>query len=322
MRRRDVSFVVVRFGVDDLTLGFDMNGLRSSVDCAEELPGVQTARGKMLGQRTKQGQWAHMFGRSVVFWKPETKRLYVQAKLAADGELCAPPDVAGAVRQVVAQLESRGLASWDRPWVTRVDVAVDGTCDPADGKLLLDALEAARPPNGWRVTTQGTPRSTVYFRASNSEKVKARAYCRNLRTGKGAPFGLIRLEAQHGWSPRKMTLAEVSSPAFLGHLWRSRFGGLAAQVRRVPDDVQALDLGLRMKRGELDHGEFERMNAFLSLERQGVAGECYKPSVYALRRREAVRLGFGANDGKPGLEIELGDLLRSYVRAVDVAVAA
>ena len=84
-----MSFSVLRYGVDDMTLGFEMNGMRSSVARLEELPGVQTARGKMLGHRTRWGQWAHHLGRSAAFWKPETKRLYVQAKLAPEGAVSA-----------------------------------------------------------------------------------------------------------------------------------------------------------------------------------------------------------------------------------------
>jgi hypothetical protein len=317
-----VSFSVVRFGVDDMTLGFDLSGLRKAAAVLEDMPGAERVGGKMLGYRTKWGSWAHPLGRSVAIWKPESTRLYVQAKLALEGELCPPKELRAATDRLVAQLGAMGLASWQEPWVTRLDVAVDASCEPAEGKLLLDGLEACRPPNGWRTSTAGTPRSTVYFRAARSEKVVARAYCRNLKLRQGEPFGLIRLEAQQRWQPRVTLLATAVSPPFAAHLWRSRFEGLAARVIRVPADVQAMELGLRMKRGELDHGEFERLNAFLSLERQGIATECYRPSVYASRRREAARLGYGASDGKPALEIELGDLLRSYVEGVDLRLAA
>jgi len=317
-----VAFSVVGYGVDDITLGFDLSGLRSTAALLEEMPGAEKVSGKMLGHRTQWGSWAHPLGRSVAIWKSDTQRLYVQAKLAGAGDLCRPEDAASAIDRLVSELESIGVASWDDPWVTRLDVAVDATCDPAEGKLLLDALEAVRPPRGWRVTTAGTPRSTVYFRAAKSEKVMGRAYCRNLRLQRGAPFGLIRLEAQQRWGPKETKLATAASPPFLAHLWRSRFGGLSARVTRVPDDVQALELALRMKSGELRHGEAERLHFFLCLERQGVAVECYRPAVYAARRREAAKLGYGANDGKPALEVELSDLLRPYNEAVDLGLAA
>src|ERR1700690_958361 len=86
------------------------------------------------------------------------------------------------------------LESFERQWVTRLDVSVDLECSPPDGKLLLDALEATRLPGGKRVTVDGQPRSTVYFRPRASDDVLARAYCRNLKTRKGEPFGRIRLE--------------------------------------------------------------------------------------------------------------------------------
>lgn len=317
-----MSFSVVRYGVDDITLGFEMNGLRSVSARLDELPGEQRGRGKMLGHRTSFGQWAHLLGRSAAFWRSETKRLYVQAKLAPEGELCPPGEVMAAAAALIERMESAALASWERPWVTRVDVAVDASCDPSEGKLLLDGLEAARLPNAWRTTSAGTPRSTVYFRAAGSENVVGRAYCRNLKVGRGAPFGLIRLEAQQRWDPKAKSLVTVASPPFLAHLWRSRFGGLASRVIRVPADVQASELGLRMKQGELRYGEAERLNLFLSLERLGLAVECYPASIYTSRRRQAAKLGYGANDGKPALEVELGDLLQAYKDAVDLGLAA
>jgi hypothetical protein len=317
-----VAFVPLQYGVDDLTLGFEMNGLRSSVAKLDELPGVQTTRGKMLGHRTSWGQWAHYLGRSVALWKADTKRLYVQAKLAPDGELCAPGRVATAAEALVEHMENVGLVSWESPWVTRVDVAVDASCDPAEGKLLLDALEAARLPNGWRTTFAGTPRSTVYFRAARSEKVVGRAYCRNLKLRRGEPFGLIRLEAQQRWGPKSAGLATVASPAFLAHLWRSRFAELAARVVRLPGDVQAVELGRRMAQKELRPSEAERLHLFLALERLGVAMESYPRPIYAARRREAAKLGYGPNDAVGALEVELGDLLRPYRDAVEVHLAA
>jgi hypothetical protein len=318
-----VAFSAVRFGVDDISLGFEFGGLRSAQKLLEEMPGAEQTSGKVLGHRTQMGKWAHLLGRSRAVYRSESTRLYVQAKLADPNELCAPDRVAGAVAELVARLEAMGLASWQEPWVTRLDVAVDATCAPEDGKRLLDALEAARLPRAWRTTSVGVPRSTVYFKAAKSENVLARSYCRNLRLKKGRPFGLIRLEAQQRWGPRETMLAAAASPPFIGRVWRSRFAELTSQVTRVPDDVQASRLGELMRRGELRHGAAERMNLFLSLERLGRAVECYPPKVYAARRREAVQLGLAASDeGQPALDICLGELLRPYVEAVDLALAA
>jgi hypothetical protein len=81
------QFEAVAYGVDDLTLGFDMTS-SPSLRRLNELPGSQTRRGKMLGEPTSWGKWAHLLGRSVSFWKSDTKRLYVQAKLAQESDLC------------------------------------------------------------------------------------------------------------------------------------------------------------------------------------------------------------------------------------------
>jgi hypothetical protein len=81
------SFNPVGYGVDDLTLGFDMEG-SPSVPALNAAPGSQARRGKMLGEPASWGKWVHLLGRSVSFWKADTKRLYVQAKLADEGANC------------------------------------------------------------------------------------------------------------------------------------------------------------------------------------------------------------------------------------------
>lgn len=314
-------FSPLRYGVDDLTLGFDMTG-SGSVARLNELPGLPTMRGKMLGERTSWGKWAHWFGRSAAFWKQDTSRLYVQAKLAPEGELCATDGVHQAVDQLMERMAILGVTSWEPPWVTRIDVAVDASCAPADGKLLLDALEAARLPNGWLTTSTGTPRSTVYFRAARSEKILARAYCRNLKLRPGKPFALIRLEASQRYAPKFMPLDEAASGTYLGGLWLSRFGGLASRIVRLPVETQAMELGLRVARGELRPSQAERLHLFLSLERLGLGLECYSRPIHAARRREAAKLGYGANDASAALEVELGDLLQPYRDAVGLDLAA
>jgi hypothetical protein len=311
------AFVPVAYGVDDLTLGFDMAGSQS-VRRLNELPGSQTRRGKMLGEPTSWGKWAHLLGRSVSFWKSDTKRLYVQAKLAPDGELCPPRDLAKQVKALIERMALVGVVSYEEPWVTRIDVAVDAKCAAADGKLLLDALEAVRLPNGWRTTSTGVPRSTVYFRARVSDHVHARAYCRNLKTKSGEAFGLIRLEAEQRFDPKECPLESVERPEFAAMIWKGRYANLASTVTRLAREVQAVEIAERMQRSELKHGEAERLHLFLDLERLGLARECYRTSVYATRRRAAAMLGFSANEsGREPLNVELVDLLAAYVHAVD-----
>jgi hypothetical protein len=172
---RDDQFEIVGYGIDDVTFGFDMTGSRSLARL-NEMPGVATRRGKMLGDRASWGQFVHTLGRSVAFWKEDTTRLYVQAKLTSDGSLCPPVEYSAAYQARLERMAWVGVVSYEPAWITRVDVAVDGRCQPANGKLLLDALEAVRLPNGWRTRSVGVPRSTVYFSARASEAGKARAY--------------------------------------------------------------------------------------------------------------------------------------------------
>lgn len=312
------SFEVVGFGVDDVTLGFDMTGSRS-IGRLNEMPGIETRWGKRLGERGSWGAWVNAFGRSAAHWKPETSRLYVQAKLTLDGTLCAPRELGAACHALFERMAIVGVTSYEPAWVTRLDVAVDARCAPASGKLLLDALEAARLPNGWRTSSVGNPRSTVYFKARASEKVKARAYCRNLKLKQGEPYGQIRLEAQERFEPMKCPLETVDA-AFLVALWSSRYGRLTGQIRRLDREVQTAELAARVAAGELSPGEGERVAMLLDLERLGLADSYYSPAMHAARRRLATRLGYGANQtGSEALSVDLEALLTPYVETVALA---
>jgi hypothetical protein len=211
-----------------------------------------------------------------------------------------------------------GVWAYEEPWVTRVDVAVDATCEPAVGKLLLDALEAVRPPNGWRTRGVGTPRSTVYMIARGTEKVLARSYCRNLKLKRGQPFGLIRLEAGQRFGPKELPVERVYGPEFIASIWTARYGQLSGSIRRLAREVQALEIHELVTSGKLTYQQGERIAMFLDMERLGLAEGYYPKSVYGARRREAAKLGFAANDGDvPGLLVELEELLRPYRKAVE-----
>jgi hypothetical protein len=314
---RDRRFVVTGYGIDDVTFGFDMTGSRS-LTRLNEAPGLQTRRGKMLGDRASWGQFVHLLGRSIAFWKADTLRLYVQAKLSRDGSLCRPDDYGEAYRGLLERMAWVGLVSYEPAWVTRLDVAVDAQCRSADGKLLLDALEAVRLPNSWRTRSVGVPRSTVYFSARASDDVKARAYCRNLRLRRGEPFGLIRLEAEERFAPRSCPDEALEDPDFAAKIWRSRYGNLSGTVTRLAREVQTLEIADRVERGELDYKQGERLAMLLELERLGIANAYYPSSVYAARRREARKLGYSISDtGASPLDVELSELLRPYVDAVE-----
>jgi hypothetical protein len=289
------SFEVVQCGVDDLTIGFDMTG-SGCIGRLDAMPGFESRRGKMLGDRSSWGSFAHLLGRSVSFWRRETSRLYVQAKLAAEGALCPLPQLRGAIDQLLTRMAFVGVTTYEPAWVTRIDVAVDATCLPEDGKLLLDALEACRLPNGWRVRSVGTPRSTVYFIARVKDDAKARAYCRNLKTREGEAFGRIRLEAQARYDPLDVMVHDLQDPSFCAGVWHSRYGRLVGTVIRLGREVQATDVAGRVGRGEMTYAQGERMSMFLDLERLGLATTYYPGSVLAARRREARSLGLAPND--------------------------
>jgi hypothetical protein len=315
-------FVVVGCGVDDVTLGFDLSGSRA-LEQVNALRGIATLRGKMLGRETSFGKWNHLFGRSVAFWKSDTKRLYVQAKLAPPGELCRPSEVGAAMRRLMERMAAVGITGYDVPWVTRMDVAVDATCEPSDGKLLLDALEGVPLPHGWRTASVGDPRSTVYFKARGRETVLARAYCRNLKLKEGIPYGRIRLEAEERFKPKELTVELAAWPSFPARVWRSRYGNLSGQVVRLAREVQTVEIARRVAAGELTYSQGERLSTFLDLVRLGLARSYYPKAAHADRRRLAADLGFSLNEAATqGMEVDLGELLSPYAAAVAGSAAA
>jgi hypothetical protein len=316
------SFVPVAYGIDDVTLGFDMEG-SGAIDHLNGMPGTQTRRGKMLGEAVSWGRWSHLLGRSVAFWKSDTKRLYVQAKLAPEGELCPPTALGKEIAALQQRMAVVGLVSYEPAWITRLDVAVDADCHPADGKLLLDALEATRLPNGWRTTSSGVARSTVYFRARVTEKVYARAYCRNLKTKTGEAYGRIRLEVEERFEPRLCPAERVSDPEFPAGIWRSRYAAVSSKLTRLAREVQAVEIADRVRRGELTYAQGERLSMFLDLERLGLAVHFYPGSVYAARKREVRKLGYSPADYNVApLCVDVAELLAPYLRTVDLGSAA
>src|SRR5688500_1085167 len=96
-----------------------------------------------------------------------------------------------------------------------------------------------------------------------------------------------------------------------------RYGNLAARVTRVAREVQTVKIHEKVRAGELDYKQGERLMAFLDLERLGIATAYYPATVYQVRRREARRLGYSMNDfGSAALDVDLARLLAPYKRAV------
>lgn len=302
---------VKRFGYDDLSIGFDLNG-SGSAERLRKFDSRATSFGLRLGTEASYGKFENMLGRSASIWNPKTNRLYVQWKPAAPGELLDPDHFSAEFLKLQERMAVIGVESFEPSWVTRMDVAVDLECEPAAGKLLLDALSSVRLGGGNRVTTDGDPRSTVYFRPPVSDDVLARSYCRNLKTRQGLPFGLIRLEAVQRFDPQQWWTRYLDNGRVAaGVIWEARYGKLSGKVRRFPREVQVVKLAALVKMGEIGPREFERMTAFLDAERLGLSPEIYSPSQLSERRREAKRLGLSPNDvDDEPVDLDLGELLK------------
>jgi hypothetical protein len=271
-------YVVAAYGYDDVTLGFDLTGSAVSLKRVAEMPGREFGTTKRLGYDGAWGKFENLLGRSYATFKRDTNRLYIQWKPVGDGELLRPADFEREFHALEQRMAVVGLESFERQWVTRVDVSVDLECSPADGKMLLDALEATRLPGGKRVTVDGQPRSTVYFRPRASDDVLARAYCRNLKTRKGEPFGRIRLEAVQRFKPREWWVDFCfNGDAAAAIVWGNRYGvgQLDGRITRLDRERQVLELAEKVVAKELTSGQFERMSAFLDAERLGVARVVY-----------------------------------------------
>jgi hypothetical protein len=270
---------------------------------------------KRLGRDGSRGKFENLLGRSYAAFKSDTSRLYIQWKPVVEGELLRPEDFECEFHGLEQRMAVVGLESFERAWVTRVDVSVDLECSPADGKALLDALEAARLPGGKRVTVDGQPRSTVYFRPRASDDVLARAYCRNLKTRAGEPFGRIRLEAVQRFKPKEWWVDFCfTGKAAASLVWDNRYGGaqLSGRITRLSREHQVLQLAEKVVSRNLTSGQFERMSAFLDAERLGVARAVYNERQYGERRREARRLSLAVNEpGKEPLDLDLDDLLQA-----------
>ena len=154
----------------------------------------------------------------------------------------------------------------------------------------------------------------MYFRPRASDDILARAYCRNLKTRTGEPFGRIRLEAVKRFKPREWWVDFCfTGNAAASIVWENRYGAeqLSGRITRLSREHQVLQLAEKVVAKELTSGQFERMSAFLDAERLGVARAIYNDRKYGERRREARRLSLAVNEvGKEPIDLDLDDLLR------------
>ena len=199
--------------------------------------------------------------------------------------------------------------------MTRMDVAVDAECRPADGKLLLDALEAAPLPQGWRTSSVGSPAPLCTSRQGRASMCwPARIAATQDEAGRA-----VRTDPSRGRTALRPSSCDARASGRRAIPRRSGRRGTAistSRVTRLAREVQTVEIG-GVKRGELSYSQGERLAMFFDLERLGLARMYYPKSAYADRRRLASKLGYGMNDSGVGpIEVELGDLLSPYVAAV------
>jgi hypothetical protein len=308
------AYTVAGYGYDDVSLGFDLEGSAVSLRKVAETDGRVFGVTKRLGREGAFGKFENLLDRCFMLFKSDTKRLYVQWKPAGAGELLKPAHFEKEFRYLEERLAVVGIETYERVWITRLDVSVDLVCAPEDGKALLDGLQASRLPRGQRITVDGQPRSTVYFRPRASDDVLARAYCRNLKTKTGLPFGKIRLEAVHRFKPKEWWADFCfTGNAAAAIIWEQRYGKdqVDGRVTRLSREEQVLTLTQRVRLSEMTPAQFERMSGFLDAERLGVAREIYSDRLYTARRKEARELGLSVNDvGEDPVDLDLGELLK------------
>jgi hypothetical protein len=83
-------------------------------------------------------KFENLLGRSFAMFKSDTNRAYVQWKPADAGELLRPAGFEDEFRDLKRRLAVIGIETFERMWVTRLDVSVNVVCAPEDGKALLD----------------------------------------------------------------------------------------------------------------------------------------------------------------------------------------
>ena len=302
---------VMQVGIDDVTLVAEVTSSHVE-NVKRHVDGAPRNRwgAYMLGQDSGFGKWESLFDRHRVFFKPDSGRLYVQAKLAPPGRLLPPTLVPQAVGVLDTVLAYYGVVV-EKPWeVGRIDVAVDVAMETAtDGKLLLDALRAVRLPRGWYGESAGPKTPTVYHRLPKG-KVGARNYSRHRETGAG-PYEVVRMERQVWVSPRRPL--EDYSPELVKSIWTDHYLALVPRSGKVEVGTQeeiVMKLARRVEDGEIAFGKYEQAVGYLLAEKLGLAESLYPSKRLQERRRLVRELGVELEAvGVDSLEVEIGELL-------------
>jgi hypothetical protein len=308
---------VIQAGIDDITLGFEMEGSRHIGDVMKLAEaGRPTRYGQVrLGHEESFGKFRDLVPRQYTTWSPQGRRVYVQANLAPEGVLTPLDELEQRVESLIERMALFGIVSYESPFVTRLDVTADGWfSDPAEGKAFLDSLLGTRLPGRMVARPYGVPMTTVYHQLS-SGKVHARSYCRSTKTGEGVPFTVIRLERQKQWSPAERLLRTLT-PAAVKQLWDDHYLSLVpdtGQVSVVDEEGMALRLARLVDEGEISVGAAERVFLFSKLDRLGLSRVIYPERRFAERRREARKLGLRLVEASLSpVVLDVGAVLRAF----------
>jgi hypothetical protein len=308
---------IVRAGIDDITIGLEMKGsrcIKRVLELAEQ--GRVTRYGHVrLGHEGEFGKFYDLLARHFITWSPRSSRLYIQAKLAEEGELTPIGSLQDGVEGLLERLAILGIVSYEEPFVTRIDVTADGYFEnPAIGKALLGAMLSVRLPGRLVAQLWGIPMTTVYH-SLPPRKVQARCYCRAAKTGEGSTYSVIRLERQKKWEPGEQVLKDLT-PGVCKAIWDRHFLAIVPELGYcsvLSEEALLMELRKWIKAGSISHTVAERVFLYSKAERIGLVEEMYPARTLLERRREARRLGVRLESEElEGLHFAFGDLLNTY----------
>ena len=318
---------IVQAGIDTVSFYLCLEG-SPAIEKIARLPGKPVAyQGTMLGEHASWGEWAHPFGYRAI-WRSERKRLYLFPKLAPPNELCPIGEFEARIQRAIERLATVGVVSFMTPFVTRLDVAVDGRfSSPWIARNFLHAIHGCRVPNGGRTGAAGDPIGTIYLLTRTGRDKTGRVYDKGRemkeRAGRGGAEGLpepnelIRVESVHRFGPESVPVDAVAGIA--RNLWAQRFLSLVpadGQVQVIPFDQVRFRIVQSVKESLMKPSQGERMRLFLELEASGEAAGFYGPKQYAQRRREARALGLRVEDvTRTNVDFDLGAILRAYAES-------
>lgn len=210
-------------------------------------------------------------------------------RLAHDAEL---PQKADRLRESLAEL---GIHTCGPARVSRLDTAVTQKfAEPLEGCAVLQGLALLNVPR-CKPLVIGRPPETVGLININGKRTLARSYDWGLHRKTCQRGTIVRMEAQDRFSRKQQSSAEDVAPGFAKEQFRKRFVPVwqAAKGMTVAGyPVLLRTMEARLRRGEMNSRQCERMAGYLVMEMAGVAGSVYPRSSFYRRRAELRDLGF------------------------------